>query len=105
MYARRLGLFLGIGLLLLPISVVVTLLQAVVIGVSSIAGISTEGESGGVLLLLVFAVGTVLTLLGLTLVVAATARALVEIEHGRPIGPIGAYRLALIGRSRCSARS
>ncbi len=95
MYARRLGLFLGIGLLLLPISVVVTLLQAVVIGVSSIAGISTEGESGGVLLLLVFAVGTVLTLLGLTLVVAATAQALVEIEHGRPIGPIGAYRLAL----------
>ena len=95
MYARRPGLFLGIGLVLLPISVVVTFLQAVVIGVSSIAGISTEGESGGMLLLLVFAVGTVLTLLGLTLVVAATARALVEIEHGRPIGPIGAYRLAL----------
>ena len=35
-----------------------------------------------------------MTLLGLSLVVAATARALVEIENGRPIGPFGAYRLA-----------
>ena len=91
---RRLGLFLGIGLVLLPISLVVTLLQAIVIRASSIAGISTEGESGGMLVFLVVAIGTALTLLGLTLVVAATARALVEIEHGRPIGPIGAYRLA-----------
>ena len=95
MYARRLWLFLGIGVVLLPISLVVTLLQAIVIRASSIAGISTEGESGGVLVFLVVAIGTALTLLGLTLVVAATARALVEIEHGRPIGPIGAYRLAL----------
>ena len=80
--------------MLLPISLLVTLLQAIVIHASSIAGISTEGESGGVLLFLVFVIGTALTLLGLSLVVAATARALVEIEHGRPIGPIGAYRLA-----------
>ena len=94
MYARRLWLFLGIGLVLLPISVVVTLLQAIVIRASSIAGISTDGESGGVFVFLVFAIGTALTLLGLSLVVAATARALVEIEYGRPIGPIGAYRLA-----------
>jgi hypothetical protein len=94
MYARRLWLFIGIGLLLLPISLVVTFLQAVVIGASSIVGISTEGESGGVLVYLVFVIGTTLTLLGLSLVVAATARALAEIDLGRTIGPIGAYRLA-----------
>ena len=94
MYARRLGLFLGIGLVLLPISLLVTLLQAAVIRASSIAGISTEGESGGFLVFLVFVIGTALTLLGLSLVIAATARALLEIDHGRPIGPIGAYRLA-----------
>ena len=94
MYARRLWLFLGIGLVLLPISLVVTLLQAVVIRASSIAGVSTDGEGGGVFVFLVFVIGTALTLLGLSLVVAATARALVEIENGRPIGPIGAYRLA-----------
>ena len=94
MLARRLWLFLGIGLVLLPISFVVTLLQAIVIRASSIAGISTDGEGGGVFVFLVFVIGTALTLLGLSLVVAATARALVEIENGRPIGPFGAYRLA-----------
>jgi hypothetical protein len=94
MYASRLTLFLGIGLVLLPISFLVTLLQAIVIGTSRVAGISTEGESGGFLVFLVFLIGTALTLLGLGLVIAATARALVEIDQGRPIGPIGAYRLA-----------
>ena len=94
MYAKRLTLFLGIGLVLLPISLLVTLLQAVVIRASSIAGVSTDGESGGFLVFLVFVIGTALTLLGLSLVIAATGRALVEIDHGRPIGPFGAYRLA-----------
>ena len=46
------------------------------------------------LVFLVFVIGTALTLLGLSLVVAATARALVEIDNGRKIDPIGAYRLA-----------
>ena len=36
-----------------------------------------------------------LTLLGLGLVQAATACALVEIDEGRPIGPVQAYRIAL----------
>ena len=37
--------------------------------------------------------GTTLTLLGLGLVLAATMRALVEIDSGRRIGPVRAYRL------------
>ncbi len=94
MYASHLPLFLGIGLVFLPVSIVVTLLQALVIGASSVAGIETEGESGGVLVFLVFVIGTTLVLLAFGLVVAATARALVDIDAGRPIGPIGAYRLA-----------
>jgi hypothetical protein len=94
MYARRVPLFLGIGLVFVPISLVVTLLQAIVLGASSIAGVPTEGESGGLLVLLVFVIGTALTLLGLFLVVAATGRALVEIDACRPIGPIRAYKLA-----------
>ena len=36
-----------------------------------------------------------LTLLGLGLVQAATARALVELDAGRPVGPLRAYRLSL----------
>ena len=101
MYAGHLRLFLGIGLVLLPIAFVVALLQGLVIRASSVAGVSTDGESGGVLVFLVFAIGTTLTLLGLSLVVAATARALVEIEYGRPIGPIGATGWRSTSRGHC----
>jgi hypothetical protein len=94
MYRRRLVLFVGVGVVLLPISIVITLLQALVVGASSIVGIETGGESGGFLVLLVLAIGTTLTLLGLGFVQAATVRALVEIDEGRPIGPLRAYRLA-----------
>ena len=38
--------------------------------------------------------GTTLALLGLGLVQAATACALVELDAGRPVGPIHAYRTA-----------
>ena len=37
--------------------------------------------------MVVLAIGTALTLLGLGVVQAATARALLEIDEGRPIGP------------------
>ena len=47
------------------------------------------------LVLLVVAIGTTLALLGFALVQAATACALVEIDAGRPVGPIHAYRTAL----------
>jgi hypothetical protein len=93
-YAGRILLFVGIGLLLVPISFLVTGLQALVLHATSIFGVQTGGESNGLLALLVLAVGTALTLLGLGLVQAACARALVEIDHGRPVGPLGAYRLA-----------
>ena len=39
-------------------------------------------------------IGTIFALLGLGLVQAATACALVEIDAGRPVGPMTAYRLA-----------
>jgi hypothetical protein len=94
MYSKRLMLFLGIGILALPISVIVTLLQAALIGASSILGVETEGESGGILVYAVLAIGTALTLLSLGLVMAATARALAEIDAGRPTSPLRAYRLA-----------
>jgi hypothetical protein len=95
MYAGRLPLFVGIGLLLLPVFLLVALLQGIVFRASSIASIETDGESGGLLVFLVFALGTTLTLFGLGLVQAATARALFELDAGRTIGPLRAYRLAL----------
>ena len=95
MYSKRLLLFLGIGILALPISVIVTILQAGLIGASSILGVETEGEAGGILVYGVLAIGTALTLMSLGLVMAASALALIEIDAGRPISPLRAYRLAV----------
>src|SRR5262249_34445610 len=53
------------------------------------------GSGSGVLAFLTLSIGTALTLLGVGLVQAAVAHALVEVDAGRPIGPIGAYRLAV----------
>jgi hypothetical protein len=94
MYRRRMSLFVGIGLLFVPIALFIALLQTVVTRASSVAGISTEGEGGGLLVLLAVAIGTALTLLALGFVQMATARALVEIDAGRPVGALRAYRLA-----------
>ena len=95
MYGRRVWLFLGIGVVAVPVSIVVTVLQGGLLGASSFLGIETEGERGGVLVFCVLAIGTALTLFGLGLVMAATARALVEIDHGRIVSPVRAYRLML----------
>jgi hypothetical protein len=94
MYVRRMRLFVGIGLVLLPISVVVTLLQWVVVHAASILGIPNHGQTGGLFVWFVVVIGSTLTLLGLALVMAATTRALVEIDAGRPVGIVDAYRLA-----------
>jgi hypothetical protein len=94
MYLQRFRLFLGIGALLVPISLLVALLQALVLHATSIFGLQAGGESGGPVAFFVLAIGTALTLLGLGLVQAATARAVVEIDRGERVGPLGAYRLA-----------
>ncbi len=95
MYVSRAKLFLALGLLFIPLGAVVSLVQALIIGGFGIVGIESTGETAGGLLLVVVAAGTTLTLLGLGLVQAATACALVEIDAGRPIGPARAYRIAL----------
>ena len=94
MYVKHIRLFIGIGIVLVPISLVVTLLQALVLHATSILGVQTGGESNGLLALFVLAISTALTLLGLGVVQAACARALVEIDEGRPVGALSAYRSA-----------
>jgi hypothetical protein len=94
MYGSRMLLFVAIGLLFVPITLLVTLLQALVLHATSIFGVQTGGESNGFVALVVVAIGTALTLLALGVVQAATARALVEIDAGRPVGAVRAYRLA-----------
>jgi hypothetical protein len=94
MYRTRFPLFVGMGVLFVPISLLVTLLQALVLHATNILGVQTGGESNGFLAFVVVAIGTALTLLALGVVQAATVRALVEIDQGRPIGPIRSYGLA-----------
>jgi len=95
MYTERARLYLGIGVLFVPLGALITLLQALVLGGFHLVGIDTTGESAGALVLLVTAVGTVFALLGLALVQAATACAMVELDAGRAIDPVRAYRIAL----------
>jgi hypothetical protein len=95
MYIGRAPLFLGVGLLLIPTSLVITGLQQLVLGGIGLLGIDAAGETAGALVVIVVAVGTTVTLLGLVLVQAATACALVEVDAGRSIGPIHAYRIAV----------
>jgi len=95
MYVTRPRVFLGIGLLLIPLGLVITLLQALLLGGFGLLGVSVTGEAAGGLVLLVVGLGTVLALLGLVLVQAATVHALVEIDAGRDTDAVAAYRAAL----------
>ena len=94
MYLARFPLFVGIGVVFVPIALLVSLLQALVLHATNVLGVQTAGESNGLVAVVVLAIGTSLTLLALGVTQAATARALVEIDEGRPIGALRAYRLA-----------
>jgi hypothetical protein len=94
MYRKRAALFLGIGVIFIPLGIAISALQAAVLGGFGLLGIDTSGEGAGALALLVVTVGTTLALLGFGLVQAATACALVEVDSGRKVGPVDAYRLA-----------
>ena len=95
MLGQRAPLFLGIGVLLIPLAAAVSVVQALALGGFGLVGVDTTGQSAGLLVLLVVALGATLTLLGFALVQAATAVALVEVDAGRDIGPVHAYRTAL----------
>ena len=94
MYVKQPRLFLGLGLLLIPITLVTTLLQWLLLSALDLVG-SVTGDLAGVFAYVAIVMGATLTLLGLALVMAATSCALVELDAGRPVGPAMAYRLAL----------
>jgi hypothetical protein len=91
MYVRHPRVFLGIGLLLIPLTLVITLLQWLMLEGLGIVGISSTGESAGGSAFLALVIGTTLALLGLGLVQAATACALVEIDARRRVTAVSAY--------------
>jgi hypothetical protein len=94
MYVKRPGLFLGLGVLLIPIAVLMTFVQWLLLSLFDLLG-SVSGEAAGAWAFLSVIVGTTFALLGLGLVMAAAACALVEIDAERPVSAWIAYRLAL----------
>jgi hypothetical protein len=94
MYGRQLRLAVGIGLLFVPVSLLVALLQSLLLHGTSVVGMESGSGGKGFVAFIAISIGTALTLLGLGLVQAATSRALVEVDRGRPIGPLRAYWLA-----------
>jgi hypothetical protein len=95
MYLTHPALFVGIGLLAIPVSTVVALLHSGAILAGAAVGVDASGESGGGFLSLSVLLGTILTFFGVALVHAAATRAVVEIDAGRKVGIVHAYRLAL----------
>jgi hypothetical protein len=81
-------------LLLVPLAFVITALQWAALRLVDLLGTVT-GQGAGAFAFLAVVIGTTLALLGLGLVQAATACALVELDAGRRPGPATAYRLAL----------
>ena len=100
MYAERWPLFVGLGVLFVPIGLLVSLLQALLLHTTSVLAVQVGHGSGSVAAFLALALGTTLTLLGLGLVIAATSRALLEMDAGRRVGPIEAYRLSILRAPR-----
>ena len=95
MYVKRPLLFTGIGLLTIPISIVLTLLQSAIVNASSFVGLARSGEGGGDRAWLILAIGIFFSLFGLCLVQGAAARAMSELDSGRRIGIFRSYSLAL----------
>ena len=100
MYLARWPLFVGLGVLFVPISLLISLLQWLLLHTTSVLGVEIGHGSSGVAGFVALALGTTFTLLGLGLVQAATARALVELDAGRRLGSLRAYRLSLRRMSR-----
>jgi hypothetical protein len=74
---------------------VISLVQAAVLGGFGLVGVDVSGESAGAIVLFVTALGISLALFGLALLQGATSCALVRADEGGSIGPLEAYRLTL----------
>jgi hypothetical protein len=93
-------LFLGIGLVFVPIGVVVAIIQSLAFNVWGLTPlISDTGRANAFVAGLALGFGVLMTFVGLAVVQAATARAVADIDAGRPVGVVSAYR-GLRGRLR-----
>jgi hypothetical protein len=94
MYVGHLWLFLGLGILLIPVVVAITALQWLLLRLADAFG-SVTGDLAGLVTYLSLVIGLLLTLGAFGVVQTATARSLVELDGGRAVGARDAYRFAL----------
>ena len=94
LYGSRPLLFVGIGLLSLPLTAVITALQAVVAGVSVEPGVARAQDPPSAWVVVAGAVGLLLAGAATTVVQAASVSAVVELDAGRPVGVRRAFALA-----------
>jgi hypothetical protein len=96
LYWTRKWLFLGIGLGFLPLEAVITAIQYLLFRAGPLSAfVDVEGSNNAFVAASALAIGVFFTIFGLTIVQATIALAMVELDEGREITPIGAYRLAL----------
>jgi hypothetical protein len=95
MYVRRPLVFLGLGLLLIPVSLVTALLQWLALEGLDAFDFVTTGEFAGGSAFLALVIGTTLVLLSLALVQAAATCALVAIDREEHVHAVKAYAEAL----------
>jgi hypothetical protein len=95
MYVSRWRLFTSIGLPILPAFLLVTVLQSLILGAPEIGGLSQDGEDGGFRVTLAALISFLALGLTIAAVLAATARALDEVDRGTPVGARRAFRLAV----------
>ena len=94
MYVERARLFLGIGVLLIPLGFVISLAPGARPRRLRAVGVDTTGEGAGALVLLVVAIGTTLTLLGLGARPGGDGVRARRDRRRRRVGPLRAYRHA-----------
>ncbi len=95
-FADRPHVFIGIGLVFIPLGLLITGLQWVLFRATALAPLVDDaGERHAWVDAMALGLGLVLTLMGYAVVQAATARALIDAEAGRPVSPLAAYRAVL----------
>jgi hypothetical protein len=98
-YASRWWLFISIGMLTVPVSLLVAVLQAALLGDADVLGVAGGGEAGGARAVVAAVVSFLLLGTAIVVVLAATTSALDQVDRGAPVGVGRAYRAAL-GRWR-----
>jgi hypothetical protein len=96
MYFGHLPVFVGVGLLFIPLGLLITGVQYLLFRVGGFNGlVNSAGSTNAVVDFLAFALGIVITMFGLAVVNAATTVAMVEIDAERKASARAAYREVL----------